>query len=102
MGEASIGTILIWTLVKAAILLGFALGLATVLTWMERRQSAMMQDRIGPTRAISVTFLIPACAALWGWAVLGEVPTAEMVAGCAVILLGTALATGILKGPGRS
>ncbi len=49
MGE--IGTIIIWAVVKMAILLGFALGMATVLTWMERRQSAMMQDRIGPTRA---------------------------------------------------
>ena len=46
--------------------------------------------RVGPARAISVTFLIPAFAALWGFVVLGEVPTVEMLAGCAVILLGTA------------
>jgi drug/metabolite transporter (DMT)-like permease len=55
--------------------------------------------RVGPARAISVTFLIPAFAALWGFAFLGELPTAAMLAGCAVILLGTALATGLLRLP---
>jgi NADH-quinone oxidoreductase subunit H len=43
--------IIIWTLIKLAVLLGFAIALAAILTWMERRQSAMMQDRIGPERA---------------------------------------------------
>lgn len=33
------------------LLLGFGMGLASILTWMERRQSAMMQDRLGPNRA---------------------------------------------------
>jgi NADH-quinone oxidoreductase subunit H len=33
------------------IILGFVMPLASVLTWMERRQSAMLQDRIGPNRA---------------------------------------------------
>jgi len=58
--------------------------------------------RVGPARAISVTFLIPAFAALWGFVFLREVPTAEMLAGCAVILLGTALATGVLRLPART
>ncbi len=44
-------TIIIATVVKMAIMLGFAIILSAVLTWMERRQSAMMQDRIGPERA---------------------------------------------------
>jgi NADH-quinone oxidoreductase subunit H len=34
-----------------AIVLGFALVMATVLTWAERRQSAMVQNRVGPNRA---------------------------------------------------
>jgi drug/metabolite transporter (DMT)-like permease len=55
---------------------------------------------VGPASAISVTFLIPAFAALWGWLFLGETVTTTMVAGCAVILLGTALTTGQLKLPG--
>jgi len=33
------------------ILLGVILPLATVLTWVERKQSAVMQDRIGANRA---------------------------------------------------
>src|SRR3954465_15751559 len=31
--------------------LGFLMPLASLLTWAERRQSAMMQDRLGPNRA---------------------------------------------------
>jgi drug/metabolite transporter (DMT)-like permease len=54
---------------------------------------------VGPANAIAVTFLIPAFAVLWGWLFLAEALTAAMVAGCAVILLGTALATGVLKPP---
>ncbi len=37
--------------------------------------------------------------ALWGWLFLAERPSAGMLAGCAVILLGTALATGALRWP---
>jgi drug/metabolite transporter (DMT)-like permease len=57
--------------------------------------------RIGPASAMTVTFLIPAFAMLWGWLILGEEITGAMLAGCAVILAGTALATGILR-PRRS
>lgn len=59
--------------------------------------------RVGPANAIAVTFLIPAFAVLWGWWLLGEVVTPTMLAGCAVILFGTALATGVIAAriPGR-
>ena len=53
---------------------------------------------VGPANAIAVTFLIPAFAVLWGWMFLGERLSVSMVLGCAVILVGTALATGLLKG----
>jgi NADH-quinone oxidoreductase subunit H len=36
---------------KLAFIASFALTLAAVLTWLERRQSAYAQDRLGPTRA---------------------------------------------------
>lgn len=52
---------------------------------------------LGPAKAISVTFLIPVFAVVWGWMFLGEGLTLAMLLGCAVILLGTALATGLLK-----
>src|SRR5882672_4419051 len=45
------GTQLVWTLVKILIMVGFVLNLAGILTWADRRQGAMIQDRIGPNRA---------------------------------------------------
>lgn len=55
---------------------------------------------VGPTRAVSVTFLIPVFGVLWGILFLGEQLTLNMVIGCAVILLGTSLSTGVLA-PGK-
>ena len=50
----------------------------------------------GPTNAVAVTYLIPLFAVLWGGVFLGERLTVPIVAGCAVIFVGTALATGVL------
>jgi NADH-quinone oxidoreductase subunit H len=44
-------TLAIEALVKIAIVLGGVLGLTVLLTWQERKQSAVMQDRIGANRA---------------------------------------------------
>ena len=52
---------------------------------------------VGPQNAIAVTYLVPLFAVLWGWMLLSEQPTLAMGIGCAVILLGTSLATGLLK-----
>lgn len=57
-------------------------------------------ERAGPSRAITVTFLVPVFAVIWGALVLGETLSAQMVAGGVVILLGTALSTGAI-GSGR-
>ncbi|HEY8711070.1 MAG TPA: DMT family transporter [Burkholderiaceae bacterium] len=54
---------------------------------------------VGPANAIAVTFLVPAFAVLWGWLILGERLNGLMLFGCAVILLGTSLATGLVKRP---
>jgi drug/metabolite transporter (DMT)-like permease len=56
---------------------------------------------LGAARAITVTFLIPVFGLIWGGAFLGEQLTPAMLLGCAVILLGTALTTGVLKYPLR-
>lgn len=73
------------------------LGLALLCTGVAYVMYFRLIAHVGPANAISVTFLIPAFAVLWGALFLGEVITPTMVAGCAVILLGTALATGLLK-----
>src|SRR3984957_20092734 len=44
-------TQLVWTLIKILIMVMFVLKLAAILTWADRRQSSMIQDRIGPHRA---------------------------------------------------
>lgn len=51
---------------------------------------------VGASRAIAVTFLVPVFAVLWGAVFLDEAVTLDMLAGGAVILAGTALATGLL------
>jgi len=52
---------------------------------------------LGPARAISVTYLIPAFGLFWGSILLNEVITSSMLIGCGFILTGVALATGVLK-----
>jgi drug/metabolite transporter (DMT)-like permease len=55
--------------------------------------------RIGPVRAMSVTFLNPVVAMVAGVWYLGEGVTLQMISGGAVVLLGTALSLGMI---GRS
>jgi drug/metabolite transporter (DMT)-like permease len=55
--------------------------------------------QIGPANAIAVTFLVPAFAVLWGALFLAETLTLATMGGCSVILLGTALATGLVRIP---
>jgi drug/metabolite transporter (DMT)-like permease len=59
-------------------------------------------EHAGAANAMSVTLLIPAFAMAWGWIFLGERPTASMLLGCAVVLLGTALSTGMVTLPLRA
>jgi drug/metabolite transporter (DMT)-like permease len=52
---------------------------------------------LGPSKTITVTFLIPVFGMAWGAIFLGETLTLQMIVACAVILVGTAITTGILK-----
>jgi drug/metabolite transporter (DMT)-like permease len=52
----------------------------------------------GAQYAASVTFLIPIFGIVWGAIWLHEAITAQAVLGCAIILFGTALASGKIKG----
>jgi drug/metabolite transporter (DMT)-like permease len=58
-------------------------------------------ENAGPARALTVTFLVPVFAIAYGVLLLGESVTAWMVACGAVILVGTALSSGLVKLPGR-
>jgi drug/metabolite transporter (DMT)-like permease len=50
----------------------------------------MVRD-IGPSRALSVTYLVPLFGMLWGWVFLGEPITASMLVGRAIVVAGMAL-----------
>lgn len=54
-------------------------------------------DKVGAAGSLTVTFLIPVFAVLYGVVFLGESVTAWMLICGAVILLGTALSMGLLK-----
>ncbi|MFC5498068.1 DMT family transporter [Caenimonas terrae] len=56
-------------------------------------------ENAGPPRALAVTFLIPVFAVLYGLLFLGETVNGWMVFCAAVIVAGTALATGLLALP---
>ncbi len=51
----------------------------------------------GPAKAITVTYLIPGFAVIWGAIFINEKVTTNMVIGGAIILTGTALATGMVS-----
>lgn len=55
--------------------------------------------RVGATGAISVTFLIPLFAVVWGAVFLGEGLSASMIVGGLVVLAGTALSSGFVRWP---
>jgi drug/metabolite transporter (DMT)-like permease len=60
-----------------------------------------MIARIGPAKALTVTYLVPVFGMFWGLMFLHEPITGVMLAACVVILLGTALATGGVTRPIR-
>ena len=76
--------ITVFALVNAIALAVFASALATVLY-------LRLIQQIGPTRSMTVTFLIPVWGIFWSALLRGEPITATMIAACTVILAGTAL-----------
>jgi drug/metabolite transporter (DMT)-like permease len=58
-------------------------------------------ERAGPSKALTVTFLIPVFAVAYGVVLLGESVTPWMLLCGAIVLVGTALSSGLVKGPGR-
>jgi drug/metabolite transporter (DMT)-like permease len=73
----------------AALLALFGTGLAYVLYFR-------LIASAGPANAVAVTYLVPIFAVLWGGIFLDERLGLPLALGCAVIFVGTALATGTL------
>jgi NADH-quinone oxidoreductase subunit H len=44
--------LVVFAVVKILVIVGFVFNVAALLTWVDRRQSSMIQDRIGPNRAV--------------------------------------------------
>ena len=53
-------------------------------------------SQVGPTKTLTVTYLIPAFGIFWGWLFLEEQISLSMVAGCLLVLLGVGLTTGVI------
>jgi drug/metabolite transporter (DMT)-like permease len=69
------------------------LALAVASTAYAYRLYFRLIANVGPTRALTVTFLIPLFGVLWGVVFLSEPPTMNMILGGALILAGTWVAT---------
>ena len=83
--------------VPSSIAWGSAVGLAVLCTALAYLLYFRLIAHVGATAAVSVTYLIPPFGLVWGALFLGEQLTPAMLLGCAVVLLGTALATGLLE-----
>lgn len=78
-----------------------AWGMAAMLGALSTALAFVMYFRliaaVGPTKAITVTFLIPVFAVACGALFIGETVTPVMLCGGIVIAVGTALTTGLVK-----
>lgn len=72
-------------------------GLASACTSLAYVLFYRLLARIGSTRSMAVLYLIPVFGVVWGAMFLRESITVAMAGGCAVILLGVALTTGMVK-----
>ncbi len=77
---------------------GAALSLTVICTSIAYLLYYKLLLSIGPAKSMTVTFLVPVFGVFWGWLFLSEMINRYVVIGGAVILIGTALATGLLGG----
>ncbi|NEQ53786.1 MAG: DMT family transporter [Leptolyngbya sp. SIO3F4] len=73
------------------------LGLAILSTAFAYILYFRLIQNVGSTKALTVTYLVPLFAMLWGAIVLKETVTSAMIAGCGLVLLGTAIANDLLR-----
>ena len=79
------------------IVIASVLGLAILSTALAYILFFRLLQSIGPTRVLTVTYLIPLFAIGWGALLLGEAISASMIGGGLLVLLSVAIANGIFK-----
>jgi drug/metabolite transporter (DMT)-like permease len=89
-----------WMMVGAAVWWSL-LALAVACTGLAYALFYRLIERVGATRAVSVTFLIPPFAMLWSHLWLNEPVSLHMLLGAGIVLLGTLLATMPAPAPKR-
>ena len=81
------------------VVIGSMLGLALLCSAFASVLYYRLIADVGPSKALTVTFLIPVFAMLWAWLFLGESITAPMLLGCVLVIGGTGL---IVRQPVRT
>lgn len=76
----------------------YALALGVLCTAIAYLLFFRLIQNVGPSKAVSVTFIIPIFAFLWAYWLLGEVVTVRMWIATVIILLGTGLVIGVIGG----
>lgn len=75
---------------------GAALSLSLLCTAVAYLIFYRLLSNVGPSKTITVTFLVPPFGVLWGALLLDEALTAQMLIGMSTVLFGTVLATGLI------
>lgn len=83
--------------IPSAFAWGAALSLSLLCTAVAYLIFYRLLANVGPSKAITVTFLVPPFGVLWGALLLNETLTVQMLAGMTTVLFGTLLATGLIK-----
>lgn len=77
--------------------IGAAIGVGLLCTALAYLLYFRLIANIGPTRALTVTFMIPVFGILWGALFLGEAVTPNMIIGFLLIVAGMVLVLGLVK-----
>lgn len=86
----------------SALALGSVLALAVFCTAFAYVLLYWLIERIGPTRASMVTYLLPPFALLYGALFLNEQVSPNTLFGLGLVVVGILLANGLLRWPGRA
>ena len=76
---------------------GNAISLATLSTTLAFLLYFGLLANAGATATSTVTFLVPVSALVWGYLLLGETLSLQIIAGMVITLIGTAIATNLLR-----